>query len=58
MKYKYDGKDDRAHKVPRDTLANIIKDVREKFKVPKLYKINERAIRSHESYAITCNIPR
>ena len=34
-KGKCNGKDRRAHKVPRVTLANIIKEAREKFNLPK-----------------------
>ena len=45
-KEKCDGKDGRAHKVPRGTLANIIKEAREKFNLPKSYEIKERTIRS------------
>ena len=44
-KEKCNGKDGRAHKVPRGTLANIIKEAREKFNLPKSYEIKERTTR-------------
>ena len=43
---KCNGKDGRAHKVPRGTLANIIKEAREKFNLPNSYELKERTIRS------------
>ena len=47
MKSECDGKQRRRHKVPRGTLAKIINDARrQKFNVPKSYKVKERTMRS------------